>query len=269
MGGGSAASQHASLITWPGGLPSEEGSAFCGCQNQGRPPPPVPGYSQLAVGKHPTGMQSCLWRTSVHFLMITGTHPFLKSLSPIHYNECGQFKHEFLTWSKQVSLVDVSKSTLAINRTCWEVVHGDCYVTIIVFLHTTPAYPNPCYVMITVDRGSTSMILAATRARNSSSNWGVEDRLPRQRYWSRSGYMPRYRSAWTHFHIYVFTIVTGCSRRSSLDSISVHVIFFAPASSAAHGVHFSFTLSPSFTDTCAKNCNMHMYWQISVNKNAY
>ena len=29
------------------------------------------------------------------------------------------------------------------DRTCWAVVHGDCYVTIIVFLHTTPAHPNP------------------------------------------------------------------------------------------------------------------------------
>ena len=37
-------------------------------------------------------------------------------------------------------------------------VNGDYYVTIIVFLHTTPAYPNPCYVMMTVDRGSTSTI---------------------------------------------------------------------------------------------------------------
>ena len=38
-----------------------------------------------------------------------------------------------------------------------------CYATIIVYLHTTPAYPSPwsgaCYVMITVDRGSTSRIV--------------------------------------------------------------------------------------------------------------
>ena len=49
-----------------------------------------------------------------------------------------------------------------VDRTCWAVVHSDCYVITIVFLHTTPAYPNPwnsaCYIMITVDRGSTSTI---------------------------------------------------------------------------------------------------------------
>ena len=50
---------------------------------------------------------------------------------------------------------------VGIDHTCCAVVHGDCYVTIIVFLHTTPAYPNPCYVMIAVDRGSTSMIIHA------------------------------------------------------------------------------------------------------------
>ena len=41
-------------------------------------------------------------------------------------------------------------------------VHGDCYVTIIVYLHRTQAFPSTwtsaCYVMITVDRGSTSTI---------------------------------------------------------------------------------------------------------------
>ena len=41
-------------------------------------------------------------------------------------------------------------------------VHGDCYVTLILYLHITPAYPSPrnsaCYIMITVDCGSTSMI---------------------------------------------------------------------------------------------------------------
>ena len=40
--------------------------------------------------------------------------------------------------------------------------NGDCYITIIVYLHTTPAYPSlwnsTCYVMITVDRGLTSTI---------------------------------------------------------------------------------------------------------------
>ena len=47
-----------------------------------------------------------------------------------------------------------------VDRTCGAVVHSDCYVIIIVFLHTTPAYPSlwnsACYIMITVDRGSTS-----------------------------------------------------------------------------------------------------------------
>ena len=39
------------------------------------------------------------------------------------------------------------------DHTCWVVVHGDCYVTVILYLHTTPAYPSPwystCYIMIT------------------------------------------------------------------------------------------------------------------------
>ena len=45
-------------------------------------------------------------------------------------------------------------------------VHGDCYVTIILYLHRTPAYPSLCqaldsayYAIITVDCGSTRMIL--------------------------------------------------------------------------------------------------------------
>ena len=39
-------------------------------------------------------------------------------------------------------------------------VYGDCYVTIIVFLHTTQAYPNlwNSYIMMTVDRGSPTTI---------------------------------------------------------------------------------------------------------------
>ena len=67
-------------------------------------------------------------------------------------SECQTFKWQPNPhwWIKNTSIVD---------RTCWTMVHGDCYVTIIVFLHTTPVYPNPGYVMITVDRGSTSMIL--------------------------------------------------------------------------------------------------------------
>ena len=39
------------------------------------------------------------------------------------------------------------------DHTCWVVVHGDCYVTVILYLHTTPAYLSPwnstCYIMIT------------------------------------------------------------------------------------------------------------------------
>ena len=39
---------------------------------------------------------------------------------------------------------------------------GDCYVTVIVYLHETLVCPSPwnsaCYVMITMDRGSPSMI---------------------------------------------------------------------------------------------------------------
>ena len=42
-------------------------------------------------------------------------------------------------------------------------VHGDCYVTIIIYLHRSPAYPSlwnsVCYIMITVNCGSTSTIL--------------------------------------------------------------------------------------------------------------
>ena len=49
-----------------------------------------------------------------------------------------------------------------LDRTCWAVVHGDYYITVILYLHRTPAYPNPwksaCYIMITVNRGSTSKI---------------------------------------------------------------------------------------------------------------
>ena len=41
----------------------------------------------------------------------------------------------------------------SIDRACWRMVHGDCYVTIIVYLHRTPAYPSPwnsaCYIMTT------------------------------------------------------------------------------------------------------------------------
>ena len=41
------------------------------------------------------------------------------------------------------------------------------YVTIPVYLHKTPVYPSPwnkvCYVMITVDRGSTSTIIVTKR----------------------------------------------------------------------------------------------------------
>ena len=29
------------------------------------------------------------------------------------------------------------------GRTCSTVVHGDCYLTIILYLHRTPAYPSP------------------------------------------------------------------------------------------------------------------------------
>ena len=32
--------------------------------------------------------------------------------------------------------------------TCWRMVHGDCYVTIILFLHRTPAYPSPGTVCV-------------------------------------------------------------------------------------------------------------------------
>ena len=50
-----------------------------------------------------------------------------------------------------------------LDRTCWRMVHGDCYVTFILYLHRTLAHPSPwnsaCYIMITVDRGSTSTIL--------------------------------------------------------------------------------------------------------------
>ena len=46
-------------------------------------------------------------------------------------------------------------------------VHGDCYVKIAVYLHKTPAYPilcnNACYVMITMDRGSPSLIYVMWR----------------------------------------------------------------------------------------------------------
>ena len=49
------------------------------------------------------------------------------------------------------------------DHTCWRMVHGDCYITFILYLHRTLVYPSPwnsaCYVMITVDRGSTSTIL--------------------------------------------------------------------------------------------------------------
>ena len=37
------------------------------------------------------------------------------------------------------------------DRTCEAVIHGDCYVTIILYLHRTPAYPSACYIMIIVD----------------------------------------------------------------------------------------------------------------------
>ena len=36
-----------------------------------------------------------------------------------------------------------------VDRTCRAVVHSDCYVIIIVFLHTTPAYPSPGTVPVT------------------------------------------------------------------------------------------------------------------------
>ena len=49
-------------------------------------------------------------------------------------------------------------------------VHGDCYVTIIIYLHRTPAYPSlwnsVCYTMITVDHGSTSTIRQGLKSRN-------------------------------------------------------------------------------------------------------
>ena len=48
------------------------------------------------------------------------------------------------------------------DRACSAVVHGDCYITIMLHLQRTPAYPSPwnsaCYIMITVDSSSTSMI---------------------------------------------------------------------------------------------------------------
>ena len=52
------------------------------------------------------------------------------------------------------------------DRICCAVVHRDCSVTITVYLHRTPAYPSPwkraCYIMITVDCGSTSIIYNST-----------------------------------------------------------------------------------------------------------
>ena len=52
---------------------------------------------------------------------------------------------------------------ISFARTWRAVVHGDCYVTIIVYLHKTPVYPNPsnktCYVMIAMDRSSLSTII--------------------------------------------------------------------------------------------------------------
>ena len=48
------------------------------------------------------------------------------------------------------------------DHTSQGVVHGDCYVTITVYLHKTPVYPSPwnnaCYIMITLDSSSTSTI---------------------------------------------------------------------------------------------------------------
>ena len=57
--GGWLASQHASQVTWPGGLHpggSASGGGRVGGQN---PPPRYMGYGQQTGGTHPTGMLSC------------------------------------------------------------------------------------------------------------------------------------------------------------------------------------------------------------------
>ena len=63
-------------------------------------------------------------------------------------------------------LICLSVTSQAYDRTCWAVVHGDCYVTITVYLHKNPSLSQPwksvCYIMITVDRGSTSMFYIFT-----------------------------------------------------------------------------------------------------------
>ena len=59
-------------------------------------------------------------------------------------------------------LVDVKVQINKFYRTWQAVNHGDCCVTITVYLHKTPTYPSPwnnaCHIMVTVARGLPSMV---------------------------------------------------------------------------------------------------------------